>query len=358
MKRTLSRILAVMCAAIMVFAITAYAEPEDAASEVTGDHVLIRVASFAAEGNFMAEQLLKVCQYVEEHSNGTIEFEYYLGGTYCNMIEEFSNLSAGSIDMCSLMEGGGQAVQMLSLFQFARAADSVQDSVQVCDYLLNEDPETSPMLLGQMAEMGIIALGYSIAGLDAYCATSPITSYADMASLTFGCDRNQAFFEALGLNVISVEMQDIYESLSRGLIQATSQPVSNISAQKFFEVAPNVLVAKVGGAAGIVSMNLDKWNSLSESQQQCFRDGYEYARQWAADEYDNILAADVSNIEAGGGTVAYLSDEDNALLKDVSFQSQWDSTHGIAEAQGLGDQYATIFQKAAEMVGSSFTIEK
>ena len=351
MKKTLSRILAIMCAAMMVFAMAVYAEP---AEEVTGDHVTIRVASFAAEGNFMADQLLKVCKYVEENSNGTIDFEYYLGGTYCNMIEEFSNLSDGSIDMCALMEGAGPAVQMLSLFQYARTADSPQDSLKACNILMNEDPETSPLLLGQMAEMNIMPLGYSITGLDAYCANQPITSFADMASLTFGCTRNQALFEALGLNVISVEMQDIYESLSRGLVQATSQPISNIAAQKFYEVAPNILVAKCGGASGIICMNLDKWNSLSESQQQCFRDGYAAASEWACAEYENLLAADIASIEAGGATVGYLSDEDNAFLKNVSTQSQWDSTHTIAESQGKGDDFALIFDKAAEMVGCTY----
>lgn len=356
MKSNLCKILAVMIAAVMVFAMSAFAgDAPSADAEVTGDHVKLRVACFAGEGNFMADQLLHVCHYVEEHSNGTIEFEYYLGGTYCNMIEEFGNLSEGSIDMCSLMEGAGQATAMLSLFQYARTADTVQYSVEVCNKLMNEDPETSPLLLGQMAEQNIMPLGYSISGLDAYCATSEITSYADMAALTFGCSRNQALFEGLGLNVISVEMQDTYESLSRGLIQATSTPVSNMAAQKIYEVAPYVLVAKCGGASGIVSMNLDTWNKLSESQKQCFRDGYKAASEWAAAEYDNLLANDIASMEEGGATVAYLSDEDNAFLKNVSTQSQWDSCHGIADSQGLTDEFALIFDKAAQLVDCTYT---
>ena len=60
-------------------------------------------------------------------------------------------------------------------------------------------------------------------------------------------------------------------------------------------------------------------------------------------------------MEEGGATVAFLSDEDNAFLKDVSTQSQWDSIHGIADSQGLGEQFAMIFDKAAEMVGCTYT---
>lgn len=319
------------------------------------DPIVLKVACFKPENDFMCQQLLKVCEYVEEHSNGAISFEYWLGGTFCTMIEEFSYLSDGAIDMCALMEGAGQAANMLNLFQFSRTHDSCAKSVSVSNYLLNENEATSALLLGQAAQCNIVPLGYSIAGVDAFCATSDIDSLASMSTLTFGCSRDQALFEAMGLNVISMESNDAYESLSRGMVNATSVPVSSMVASKLYEVAPYVLVSLSGGCSGLPSINLDTWNSLTAEQQQLFRDGYAAAAEWAASEYDNLLAADIAQMESNGATVRYMSAEDDQVKKDITAQSTWNTGSAVAEKLGNLDDFTAIFDAAAELVGATYT---
>ena len=317
--------------------------------------IVLKVACFKGENDFMCQQLLKVCEYVEEHSNGSITFEYWLGGTFCTMPEEFGYLSDGAIDMCALMEGAGQAASMLNLFQFARTHDSCAESVAICNELLHENETTSPLLLGQAAENNIYPLGYSIAGVDAFCATSPIDSLASMSDLLFGCSRDQALFEAMGLNVISMDTNDAYESLSRGMVNAVSNPVSAMVAGKLYEVAPYVLVSLSGGCSGIPSINLNTWNSLTAEQQQLFKDGYAAAAAWAAAEYDNILKADIASMEANGATVAYMNDADDQLKKNITTQSTWNTSSAMAEKLGNLDDFTLIFDAAAAAVGATYT---
>ncbi len=316
---------------------------------------ILKVACFKPETDFMAQQLLKVCEYVKENSNGAIDFEYYMGGSFCSMPEEFGYLSSGAIDMCALMEGAGQATNMLNLFQFVRVHDSCAQSVAVCNSLLNENEETSALLLGQAAENNIIPLGFSIAGVDAFACTKDCDTLEEMSSLTFGCSRDQAFFEALGLNVISVDMADTYESLSRGLIDATSTPVSNMVSSHLYEVAPYVLVSLSGGATGLPTLNLDTWNSLTAEQQQLFRDGYAAAAEWAATEYDNLLAADIKTMEDNGATVYTMKAEDDQEKKNVTAQSNWDNYSAIAEQMGNLEQFTLIFDAAVQAIGATYT---
>lgn len=320
-----------------------------------GDPVTLKVACFKGENDFMCQQLLKVCQYVEENSGGSIKFEYWLGGSFCTMVEEFGYLSDGAIDMCALMEGAGQAANMLNLFQFSRTHDSCAEAVAICNELLNENETTSPLLLGQAAEHNILPLGYSIAGVDAFCATSPIDSLASMSSLSFGCSRDQALFEAMGLNVISMDSNDAYESLSRGMVDATSIPVSAMVAGKLYEVAPYVLVSLSGGCSGMPCLNLDTWNKLTAEQQQLFRDGYAAAAAWAAEEYDNILKNDVAEMESNGATVAYMSAADDQTKKNITAQSTWNTASAVADGLGNLEDFTVIFDAAATAVGASYS---
>ena len=369
MKKHVKRIIAVLFAAVMVFALAACgnsgggsAEPAGSgadatpAADTTGKTV-IKVTCFNGENDFMCQQLLKVCEYVEQHDD-TIYFDKYLNSQYCTLIEEFANLSDGSIDMCALMESAGQASAMLSLFQYARPADTCADAVVKCNTILNDDPETSPLLLGQAAEHNIIPLGYSITGVDAFCSTKPATTLDDLAKGKLGCTNamTSSLYEAMGLNVEVVQMQDLYESLSRGKVDSTTIPISVMVANKLYEVAPNVLTSKKGGCSGMISLNLDTWNKLTPEQQQLFRDGYKEAQKWAAEEYDKLFQSNVEEMEANGATVNLMTEEDDALKNTVQLQSTWASGSAVAEQQGILDEYTLIFNKG--LAGSGLSIDK
>ena len=369
MKKHVKKLIAVLFAAVLALSLAACgnsgsnggdAQPAGSSAVAptpSGDGLTLKVTCFNGENDFMCQQLLKVCEYVEEHDS-SIHFEYYLNSQFCTLVEEFGNLSDGAIDMCALMESAGQGSAMLSLFQYARPAATCADAVVKCNTLLNDDPETSPLLLGQAAEHNIMPLGYSITGVDAFCSTKPATSLDDLRKGKLGSTNPMmaSLYEALGMNVEIVQMQDLYEGLSRGKVDSTTIPISVMVANKLYEVAPNVLTSKSGGASGIISLNMDTWNKLTPEQQQLFRDGYKAAQEWAATEYDKLFEANVKEMEDNGATVNLMSAEDDAEKNTVQLQSAWDSGHAVAEQQGLLDEFTLIFDKGCE--GSNLTYQK
>ena len=376
MKKHAMKLIAVLFAAVMVFSLAACGgsgggtEPAGSGAAPAGSGAAaapastsndgkthIKVTCFNGENDFMCQQLLHVCDYVEAHDD-SIVFDKYLNSQFCTLIEEFGNLSDGAIDMCALMESAGQASAMLSLFQYARPADTCADAVERCNTLLNEDPETSPLLLGQAEEHNIIPLGYSITGVDAFCSTKPATTLDDLRQGKLGSTNAMmsSLYEDMGLNVEIVQMQDLYEGLSRGKVDSATIPISVMVANKLYEVAPNVLTSEKGGCSGLISLNLDTWNSLTPEQQQLFRDGYADAQKWAAEEYDKLFKSNVEEMEAAGCTVNMMTEEDDALKNTVQLQSAWDSGHEVAEQQGLLDEFTLIFDKGIE--GSGLKYEK
>lgn len=317
--------------------------------------ITIRVATSRNEGDFVYTELQTLCQYVEEHSNGTISFEYYPGGTFCSMPEEFDYVSTGAVDMIAWFEGTSAA--KMPLWQFSRSMQSNADALAVAQEITVNNTETAGYLMAEAEANNVHPLGGFVTGNTMFVSTEEADSLDDLAQGIFGTARSASFFEALGLNVISVENADLYESLSRGLITATSSAAAGVIAGKFYEVAPYCMLLSAGGLSAWPTLNLNVWNSLTEEQQRLFEDAYAYAVEWAMDAYDEELASYEAEITGAGGTYIVLGEEDNLAYMTQEAQDAWNNSYPVAEDMGVGDQFRTIMEQATDLCGISIEME-
>lgn len=319
------------------------------------EHITIRVATSRNEGDFVYTELQTLCQYVEEHSNGTISFEYYPGGTFCSMPEEFDYVASGAVDMIAWFEGTSAA--KMPLWQFSRSMQSNADALAVAQEITVNNAETAGYLMAEAEANQVHPLGGLITGNTMFVSTEEADSLADLAQGVFGTARSASFFEALGLNVISVENADLYESLSRGLITGTSSAASGVISGKYYEVAPYCMLLSAGGLSAWPTLNLTVWNSLTEEQQRLFEDAYAYAVDWAMGAYEEELASYEAEITGAGGTYVVLSEEDNLAYMTQEAQDVWNNSYPVANDMGVGDQFRSIMEQATELCGISIDME-
>ncbi len=312
----------------------------------------ITVATARSETDFVYLELKYLCDYVEANSNGTIEFVFYSGGTFCTMAEEFSYVSSGAVDMVALFEG--TAASFIPLWQFSRMTQSLEDAVAVCNEILTNE-ETSAALYAEAEANNIHPLGGFVTGNTAFASTTPAETIADLCAGVYGTARSVAYFEALGLNTVSVENADLYESLSRGLIDSTSSTITGVISGKYYEVAPYILITEAQGLSGFPTINLDVWNSLTSEQQRLFEDAYAATMEWAIEQYNELFQGYQDTITEAGGTVYLMTAEDNLALMTAESQDVWDSYSSVAEAAGELDAFRTIMEYATELCG--ITIE-
>jgi len=251
--------------------------------------VVISIANYDATNSFTIACLNAFTEYAEKASGGSITFKTYYGATLCNMMEEYEYLKAGSVDMVATLPPF-----YMSTLPYIYAVNTTKgntDTVPYCNWLWFENEETAAIVEKYTAQEGVLLLGSVNAGTGVYCSTYEIASHADMTSKKLGCARDFDVYAALGLNPVNVDPPDTYDSLSRGVCDAVAYTASSYVANKIYEVAPNACSQSVYGNSNTYLISRDKWNSLSENQQQILRDAMKAAQEFSVTGDDENMAA-------------------------------------------------------------------
>jgi len=138
-----------------------------------------------------------------------------------------------------------------------------------------------------------------------------------------------------GAVAVAGNLNTYYNDIKTGVYEGTLTFMTAAEAGKLQEVAPYVTMVDFGAQfAGALAINKDTWDGLTPEAQKIFREvGQEYAQKLAqaqTDKADNAMKA----MEAAGGKLLYLSDEERKRWADMlpNVPMEWAET---MEKQGL-----------------------
>lgn len=289
------------------------------------------------------------CDYITEKSGGAITFNVSYGGTLCTGAEELGMLTSGAVDLACI--GTTLAVDNLPLVNFpTMVLGDSQTAVDYYNYLCFENEETAELIAAEAAAQNVIYLGFQAGGTTCWLSTKELTCIDDIKGIKFGAMQNQGAFESLGVSVVSFNMPDGYENLSKGVIDAVTMAFNPTVAMRWYEVAPNYLMLGTYVAGSPFTLNLDTWNSLNADEQALFREAAQaagaYSMELATAGYDKNMAL----LEENGVVVNTISDEEGALWYDALFSYQVTNCRNVAENQGISEDMETILAAAADFV--------
>lgn len=327
---------------------TTSAESEGASSYSKSDASLVfKVGSTFNEGSILCDSLEHMCQLIEEKTNGDIQFERYYGGTLYTLPEEFSYLQQGTVDLASPMQG--IASQVMPLWQIGANGNTASKGVDIFNYIANEDEKTSPLLQEEATAAGVHPFGYNIGDYNVVVCRSEASTMEDLKGRAFGIPaQGAAVYEAMGLNVVTCETADAYESLSRGVVDCFAAGISSVSSMKLYETAKSCLVLSATGGTGICMMNEASWEKLSEEQQKIFTEAYNETISWMKDRYDNELLPAYEKEISDACTLTYLEGDELEKLIDVKTETTISQYQQAAEIVGVSDDYELVQNTAKE----------
>lgn len=327
----------------------AQADEQAGAQADLGEPVVLTAINGFTETDFAAECIAHFCDLVEEESGGNITFTRYFGGTFCSVPEEFDYVSSGAVDFCTILQD--TALEKLLYWNTAISGRDMYEAMDVCNHIFFEDPETAALCEQQAADAGVKILGVQTSGLIANVSTKPCTSYADMVGMDYGTDFGAASYAAMGFNIVSTTIPDVYESLSRGLIQCTGSSLSAVVAYKWYEVAPNVLICKESSTANFFTFNRDRWDSLTTAQQELLQRCVDETIDWEMDYYNTLVDGWVQTLKDANCTVGYFSDEDDLTKLKVQLAVDYQARLDLAESLGQLDNYNLIMEHTMDYLG-------
>lgn len=158
------------------------------------------------------------------------------------------------------------------------------------------------------------------AALDTYgiLTNFPVNSVDDLDGHKIAAPGPAAnWIKGTGAVAVAGNLNTYYNDIKTGVYEGTLTFMTAAAAGKLHEVAPYICLVNFGAQfAGGISINQDVFDSFPPYMQKIFKDvGREYAQKLAQAQTDKAAAA-MKAMEAGGGHLVYLSDEERKKWAD------------------------------------------
>jgi TRAP-type C4-dicarboxylate transport system substrate-binding protein len=223
------------------------------------------------------------CREIEKRTNGKVKITYYPGKTLLKDSLIYSGVLSGIADIGQSVFGYNRGVfPAMEAFSLPHGFRSASEATMVLNRFYNN------FNLKELSEVKIMYLHAH--GPPMLHSKVKIEKLEDMHGLkvrSYGF--NAAMVKALGAIPVSMGQEEVYEALSKGVVDATFSPIEVLKGWKQAEVIDySIDIEGVAySTAMYVMMNLDKWNSIPKDVQQIIE---EVNQEWiikTANAWDN-----------------------------------------------------------------------
>ncbi len=269
-------------------------------------------------------------QEVEKRSDGQIQITMFPGDTLTKAAQTYEAVVSGVADM-----GMSAFAYTRGRFPLMEALDlpvGYPDGVTVTQIANDIYKKYTP---DELSDVHVLYLHGHGPGILA--SKKPVNTPSDVAGLKVRATGLSAkIVTALNGTPLSMSQGDTYESLQKGVVDATFCPIETLKGWKQGEVIDYVVDTRSIGytTTMFAVMNKAKWDALPEELQKVITEVSEewiYKQGAAWDESDSQGRAYVEEL---GKTFISLSDADNQALKDA-MKPVYSEFTSAAEAKGL-----------------------
>lgn len=253
-------------------------------------------------------------EHVEANSDMTVNLVY--GGALGNPNDRLAQMRRGAIEMTDAADGNYASIfadimvlNMPYLFPSEQTAWAVLDG-----------PFGQAMAESIRTETGIRVLGWwESGGFKHFSANRAIETPADMVGLKMRVLGPLATIpvEAMGASASPVAFNELYTSLSTGVVDGQDNSVSVFNLMRLYEVQSHLVMSGHVYAYGPLGISDAFFSSLSPENQQVITDAAAAAIAYNRETSRAVEAAAIARAEEAGVTVLRLSDEQRDAFRQV-----------------------------------------
>lgn len=217
---------------------------------------------------------------VKARTNGEVEIRIFWSEALGKAAENLSLLKSGAIEMGAMSPG-----YFPTQLPFHAAPNSIpmaMESVKQANALMKRLAAEVPAFQEEAKANGVRTLFFHHLNPYLLVSRDPITSVEAMKGRkirTWGTDMPK-MAQAVGATPVTLSLPEIYESLSRGVVDSAPFSVDLVVNYKIFEVAKNVSEVTLWlGPSWGVWIGEAAWQKLTPAQQKIMTDVAEEARE-------------------------------------------------------------------------------
>ncbi len=282
---------------------------------------------------------------VEQKTHGKVKIERFTGGVLGGTLEQLGLVSSGAVDIIALHVD--QFPQQLPLHKILNSEQftTADQALANVTAITQEIPETKAILDAEQKRNNIKILYWHVQGPTGITAGFPAKSLADLKGKKMNVitSYQRKVFDEFGIIPVNVQIPELYESLSRGVIDAIFMATAGVVPLKWYEVGKTQLVLGDNFAISQpVTLNLDTWNRLPADVQQAFIEASRETAQWSIEADQRNIQNAYDTLKKAGVDIVQVSDEEsNAFFKSLASHANEDWLEN-AKKCGVGDQAAVI----------------
>lgn len=307
-----------------------------------GDKIVLKFCTLENEEHGQGVLLATFKEEIERLSGGQIEVQLYYNGSLYTQDGALPALRSGELEMnlTSLQMTAEYlpSIAMYSstyMFQDYDHMRAVMDS-EIGDELKNEVKEAA----------GYIPLAYYYNGSRQLnlVQEDAVTTPEDMKGVILRMPSGEAWQaagESLGASVSPLAYSEVYTALQTGTIDAQDNPMPAVKTAKFYEVTNQLCLTNHIIDFGLIALNADVWDSLTEEQQGWMVE----AAETAAKACDDVILQNEAEL------IAFFEGEGLSIVyPDVAAFTEY--AHNYYTENGLtGDWDMETYEKIQQMAG-------
>ena len=327
----MKKIIAMLLALVMVFALCACgakeepaaapaeapaAAPAETPAEAPADaatyeypEMTIQFAHVNAIDQPIGVAVDKFAKLINERSGGKITIDVYPASSLYDQNGIYDALSLDNLDMgIGDVSGISNTIPAYGLYALPMLYDSYDTMAKIVD------GEVGAALDAMLPEgMNAYALGWGWNGFRNMVTNDPITCSADCKDYLLRSPDIQLYldtFHTLGFATVTCAWGDCFTAMQSGLVNGVETTTEAIYTQGFYTVGNNVCVSHHMLSIIGPMINANLWESMDEQTQKLFKDTWmEVREEWNAE----VIAGEekyLNLLEEAGANITYLEDAD------------------------------------------------
>lgn len=160
-------------------------------------------------------------------------------------------------------------------------------------------------------------------------------------------------FDAFGLINVNMSSAEVYEAISKGVLNGSLMPFSPTRSWGFHEVAKKAIdFTFAGGQSNVpIGVNIDTWNQISPKDQKIILDLAAEGTDYFAKTVEESEKLTAEFFKSQGVQFIYFSPEEQARIKNTTAEKIWATWLQTAKDRGVpGDEFMARYKPIVEKV--------
>ncbi|MDI9333415.1 MAG: TRAP transporter substrate-binding protein [Cytophagales bacterium] len=292
----------------------------------------------------------KFAELVLAKTGGKLKINVFAGGTLGSDMSVASAMQGGTIDM-NIGNSGILAAQVpaFAIYDFPFMFNNTKEADAVVDGPFGK------MMHKKLEDKGLVGLAYFELGFrNMTNSKRPLNKVDDIAGLklrVIPSPINLAWVKALDANPVPMAFGEVYGALESKAIDGQENPLTVISANKFYEVQKNLALTNHVYNPQSVVMSKKTWDSLSAADKKSVSDAANEAAKYQREVTRKQAAELVDSLKKNGMAVTEFSPAELAKFADK--MRPVIASFGVSVGQDVVSQLQTELSKARETSAAS-----